>query len=88
MHLFIKIDYANISHQTKKGSWYPMRVKNWEGMNPKSGIRPSWSMKNLRKYKDEFGLDDTQDLLAMVCIWLHGGVFGDQRNKRQGIANS
>jgi cell division protein ZapA (FtsZ GTPase activity inhibitor) len=45
---------------------YPMRVK----IADESKIRNAGKLINekLRKYKDEFGLDDTQDLLAMVAF--------------------
>jgi cell division protein ZapA (FtsZ GTPase activity inhibitor) len=45
---------------------YPMRVK----IEDESKIRHAGKLINekLRKYKDEFGLDDTQDLLAMVAF--------------------
>lgn len=45
---------------------YPMRVK----IEDESKIRSAGKLINekLRKYKDEFGLDDTQDLLAMVAF--------------------
>jgi cell division protein ZapA len=45
---------------------YPMRVK----IEDESKIRQAGKLINekLRKYKDEFGLDDNQDLLAMVAF--------------------
>lgn len=45
---------------------YPMRVK----MEDEAKIRRAGKLINekLRKYKDEFGLDDIQDLLAMVAF--------------------
>ncbi len=45
---------------------YPMRVK----IEDESKIRHAGKLINekLRKYKEEFGLDDTQDLLAMVAF--------------------
>jgi len=45
---------------------YPMRVK----MEDEAKIRHAGKLINekLRKYKDEFGLDDIQDLLAMVAF--------------------
>lgn len=45
---------------------YPMRVKTED----ESKIRQAGKLINekLRKYKDEFGLDDNQDLLAMVAF--------------------
>ena len=45
---------------------YPMRVK----IADESKIRNAGKLINekLRKYKNEFGLDDTQDLLAMVAF--------------------
>jgi cell division protein ZapA len=45
---------------------YPMRVK----IEDESKIRNAGKLINekLRKYKEEFGLDDTQDLLAMVAF--------------------
>ena len=45
---------------------YPMRVK----IADESKIRNEGKLINekLRKYKNEFGLDDTQDLLAMVAF--------------------
>jgi cell division protein ZapA (FtsZ GTPase activity inhibitor) len=45
---------------------YPMRVK----IADESKIRNAGKLINekLRNYKDEFGLDDTQDLLAMVAF--------------------
>jgi cell division protein ZapA len=45
---------------------YPMRVK----IEYESKIRYAGMLINekLRKYKDEFGLDDTQDLLAMAAF--------------------
>jgi len=46
----------------------------------------SWSMKKLRKYKDEFGLDDSQDLLAMVAFDMHGGSLLETKEINAGIA--
>lgn len=45
---------------------YPMRVK----MEDEAKIRHAGKLINekLRKYKEEFGLDDIQDLLAMVAF--------------------
>lgn len=45
---------------------YPMRVK----MEDESKIRQAGKLINekLRKFKDEYGLDDNQDLLAMVAF--------------------
>lgn len=45
---------------------YPMRVKTED----ESKIRHAGKLINekMRKYKDEFGLDDHQDLLAMVAF--------------------
>lgn len=45
---------------------YPMRVK----VEDESKIRHAGKLINekLRKYKSEFGLDDNQDLLAMVAF--------------------
>ncbi len=45
---------------------YPMRVK----IEDESKIRQAGKLINekLRKYKDEYGLDDNQDLLAMVAF--------------------
>jgi len=45
---------------------YPMRVK----IEDESKIRHAGKLINekMRKYKDEFGLDDHQDLLAMVAF--------------------
>ncbi|SHO64826.1 cell division protein ZapA [Algoriphagus zhangzhouensis] len=45
---------------------YPMRVK----VEDESKIRHAGKLINekLRKYKTEFGLDDNQDLLAMVAF--------------------
>ncbi|MFC3878584.1 cell division protein ZapA [Algoriphagus namhaensis] len=45
---------------------YPMRVK----MEDEAKIRRAGKLINekLRKYKEEFGLDDIQDLLAMVAF--------------------
>jgi cell division protein ZapA len=45
---------------------YPMRVK----IEDESKIRQAGKLINekLKKYKEEFGLDDNQDLLAMVAF--------------------
>ncbi len=45
---------------------YPMRVK----MEDEAKIRHAGKLINekLKKYKEEFGLDDIQDLLAMVAF--------------------
>ncbi len=45
---------------------YPMRVK----IEDESKIRHAGKLINekLRRYKEEFGLDDNQDLLAMVAF--------------------
>ena len=45
---------------------YPMRVK----LEDEAKIRHAGKLINekLRKYKEEFGLDDNQDLLAMVAF--------------------
>lgn len=45
---------------------YPMRVK----MEDEAKIRKAGKLINekLKKYKEEFGLDDIQDLLAMVAF--------------------
>lgn len=71
---------------------YPMRVK----IEDESKIRQAGKLINekLRKYKDEFGLDDNQDLLAMVAfdcmvesLETNESNAGDSEHFRTSISN-